>query len=303
MSGRAVKSVAEHVDVTPKGIHICFEDGLPDPDTGKGKHRTYTCGKPPKVPMAKLTSVTTALGVIDKAALKYAAERQTARALVDLARTGDLPASADAALSRLSKRQMRFFQVWDAKAERGNVTHDAIVKLMAGAPIPADRDFPLDQRDFVRGAAAFVADVRPKAIDTEKMVASLDYGFAGRFDFYGHLTNAQAWGILPSDTCRVDFKTLEAFDYYKDGTRKAPYDENLAQLPAYELAAVESGYPAADHLVVVRIDGTGAYDLCPTWIGPDVFLKALALYRERKTIAELKPEHLKPKRGGRRKAA
>lgn len=288
--------MAEHVETTPSGIQIVFEDGLPDPETGKGKKRTYLCGRPPEVEMAKLTSVTTALGVMDKAALKYASEQLTVAGLIDLARRGELPQSVEGALSRMTAQRLRFFQVWDSKAERGNATHDALVKLMAGEAIPADGDFPADQRGFIRGAAAFVADVRPRAIQTEVMVASLEHGFAGRFDFYGHLLNAGAWGIDPDDTCRVDFKTMEAFKTYKDGTRHAPYDENLVQLPAYELAAVESGYPAADHLVVVRIDASGTYDVCRVWIGPDVFLKCLDLYRERQTIAATKPAHLKPSR-------
>ncbi len=254
--------MAEHATTTPSGWQIVFEDGLPD-KVGKSKRRTYT------VDGERYPSVTTALGVIEKPGLLYAAEKLTVSACIELARDGELPLYVDAALSRMRARELTFRAIWNQKAERGTTTHEDLLLLATGEPLRELALYPPEVRGFLKGVAAWFADVRPEVVDSELFVASKAHGFAGRLDLRC---------VIDGRVTLVDLKT-GPIQRNKDGTVKPPYTEAIAQVGAYELAARECGYGSTDVQAILRVDEDGERDFYVTVAEPRVFLAALELYR------------------------
>lgn len=269
-----------HETVTPSGVSIAFEDGEPDPATGKAKRRQYL------VNGEKLPSVTTVLGILDKPGLMYAAEKLAVQGALQLAEDGALPQTVEGALARMKSRELRFWQVWGAKADRGTVTHEELVALATGGALADLDSVAPDQREFLQGAADWFADHRPEVIEQEVMVASIEHGFAGRHDFFGRVP------ALGEGTFLVDYKTTEKLPRYKDGQVKAPYPEHLAQLAGYQIARRECDYEVADFQVVVRIDSTGAHDTTISWVDERVFLAVLEAYKAVKGIGASRPKRV-----------
>lgn len=297
--------MAEHLTVTPNGIGILFEDGEKDPETGKGKKRCYKVA-PLEVARAasdlaeetehwmdqvrlrgeKYPSVTTVLGMLDKPGLIWWSERLGVEGCIELARAGGLPLDPDAALGQLTRHGLRHFQVSEQKAQRGHLSHGDLVKFFRGEPL-ADMDrVPEDQRGFLRGMAAFLADARPKVHRSEFMVASVEHGFAGRPDsqaeFGAHtLPSGQR---LPRGLGQVDVKTHDRLPRTKPskthplGQLKTPYPEHLLQVALYEVGTRECGFDATDWQGILRIDAEGNYDFTCSWLAPERALALLPAY-------------------------
>lgn len=209
-------------------------------ENGKKKRRRYT------VDGAQYPSVTTVLGVMAKDGLQWAAEKLTVEAMLELARNGvDLEQlDVDKALAVAQQLEIRFDQVWKGKAEIGTAMHE----------LPLSTWLP-----------------HFEVLQNEEMVASKHHGFAGRFDYFG-----QYKGRL----VRLDIKTTETIDRYKDGRAKLPYKEHLAQLGGYEIAAAECGYPTADLSGVLRVTRDGSdTDLYLCRPRERLFMAALDLYK------------------------
>jgi hypothetical protein len=267
-----------HETTTPSGLVIAFEDGEPDPETGKGKRRCYT------VNGDKLPSVTTVLGVIDKPGLQWAAEKLTVAGCVALARRGELPQHPDAALGKLGHEGLRFRQVWDQKAQSGSLAHEDLVALAAGDATLRDlADLSDVERGHARGVSAWYADYRPEVVDQELMVASVEHGFAGRLDMRATTFKLPGLGLW-------DLKTTDELPRFKNGRVKPPYDEHLWQVEAYEVAARESGYGESDYRAVLRVDANGEYDVTVSWVSAAGFLSALQLYLHKRATTSTRPE-------------
>lgn len=267
--------MAEHVTTTPTGIWITFEDGEAD-EHGKRRRREYL------VNGTKLPSVTTVLDILDKPGLRFAAEKLGVAGAVQLAAEGVLPQDPAAAMVALKDRDLTHWQIWAQTARRGDVSHADLVALLAGEE-PTNLDqVREEERGFLRGVAGFCADRRPGLINHEQMVASVEYGFAGRYDLCC---------VLDSDVVRLDLKTTEVLPRYKDGQVKPPYDEHVLQLAAYELAARESGFAPSDWQGVLRVDASGAWDLTRSWLATaDAFLAVLAAHRALKAAGAERPK-------------
>lgn len=279
--------MAEHTSTTPSGISILFEDGEPNSVTGKSKKRAYT------VNGEKLPSVTTILGILDKPGLPWAAEKLTAAGAVELAREGALPLHPAGVLSAMGARNLRFRQVWDGKADRGKLSHEDLVHLAAGRELPPLSDYPREQRGFISGVAAFMADYRPTIHESETMVASLEHGYSGRPDLVVTLGVDRLLDGEPAPRGRglLDLKTHEKLPRTKPsqthprGQIKTPYPENLLQLGLYEIARRESGYEPTDWQAVVSVDVEGTVDFTVSWLEPERALDMLPAYRTFKACA------------------
>lgn len=266
---------------TPSGFVVEFEDGTPDPDTGKAKRREY------RVNGRKLPSVTTILGILEKPGLPFWSERLTAEGCIELARDGGLPLDVDGALGQLTRRQLRHFQIKEQKAERGKLSHEDLVHLAAGRDLPPLDSYPEDQRGFVRGLAAFLADYRPEIVHSELMVASLEHGYAGRLDLHAELgiTTQPNGRPAPRGVGLLDLKTHDRLPSTKpskanpEGQVKTPYPEHLIQVGLYEMASRESGYDPTDWQAIVRVDAEGNYDFTVSWLEPEAALELLPAYR------------------------
>lgn len=267
-----------HETTTPNGLTITFEDGEPDPETGKSKRRSYL------IDGEKFDSVTTVLGVLDKPGLKYGAEKATMAGAIELARNGGLPQDLDRAIGRLQSEGLRFWQVWGGKARRGTVSHEDLVRLTLGQEIFDLDTFPEDQQAFIRGVSGWVADERPEILEAEVMVASKPLRVAGRHDLFGRLPRRH-----PTAKFLIDLKTTDKLPRYKSGEVKPPYPEHLLQLGAYELLRRASGYEPSDYQAVLRVDAAGAHDLFVTVADPAAFVAVLECYRALKGVPT-KPE-------------
>ena len=249
---------------TPVGVTIAFEDGEPD-ESGQAKRRCY------RVNGEKLPSVTTVTGQFEKPGLQWAAEKLTVAGCVALAHDGELPLDVMGCLSRLRARGLRFRQIWDRKAERGHLAHGDLVAYATGGELPDILSVPPEERGFLQGVAAFQSDHAPEVLYSELIVASPRYGFAGRLDSLLRLRGRDGVGLL-------DLKTTESIPRYADGSPKPPYLENILQVSGYHMAAIESGYPAADWAAVLRVEASGEYVLTEIPIMHSAFLRALAVY-------------------------
>lgn len=238
------------IETTPSGLEVAFYDSIGV--DGEPQQRRYL------VDGERLVNVTTATGIYMKEALLGWVEAET--------REG---------------RDWR--ETRDLASKRGTSTHDLILRMLMGRASLADLDD--EDRAFGQAGARWLMDRSPKVLDAERMVASTEHGFAGRFDLLAR---------LDGKATRVDFKTTTRWSYKRKAGKPTdlklpPFFEGVLQLSAYELAARESGYAAADTLLIVRLGPDGTYDETAVPYVPDRFLSALAAYdAKRETERELR---------------
>jgi hypothetical protein len=291
--------MAEHLQITPAGVGILFEDGEKDLESGKGKKRCYTIAQLPMDATTRSTevmayvrengqqlpSVTTVLGMLEKPGLMWWSEKLAVAGCIELARDGGLPLKTEAALGQLTRHGLRHFQVSEQKAERGKLSHEDIVHLAAGRTLPPLSEYPEDQRGFIQGLASFLADYRPSIEASELMVASLEHGFSGRLDVIGTLgVKTQPNGRpAPRGRGQIDLKSHDELPRTKGGKLKTPYPEHQLQVGLYEVGYRESGYEPTDWRAIVRVDSHGNYDFTVSWIEPErapLLLPVFRLFRD-----------------------
>lgn len=257
-----------HERTTPAGQRVIFEDGL------DGRRRTYWLGE--QATENKIPSITTVLGVMEKEGLHFAIEKLTVDAAVQMARNGGLPLEVGEALGQMKGQGLSFRQQWNAKADKGTATHDWLSKLMADPDTPV----PEDCEPFAQGIEQWRFKYGPVAVQSEVMVASPTHRFAGRFDLLADLPTL-------GSVARIELKTTGSLPRHKKtGEVLPPYTENLWQLAAQELAAVESGDPPSEVQAVLRVDEQGEWDFHVTTVEPRGFLAALSLWRALRNIPE-----------------
>ena len=243
----ASKREPNSTETTPSGIEISYfdsvgVDGLP-------QQRRYL------VNGDRVANVTTVLGVLAK------------EALLDWA-------------SKLATEGKRWKDVRNEAGERGHNTHHLLLQLLTGddASLAA---LPEDHRAHGQGAFKFVRTRKPQVIETERMVASAEHRYAGRFDLLADIDGIRTL---------ADAKTLTRWAYKrKDGeltTEKyPPYDENLLQLDLYQGGLIESGYEPAERGLIVRLGPDGNFDETYVELEPERGLAILHAYRA-KSAAE-----------------
>ena len=272
----AAKRPPNSVEVTPSGIEIEFWDSIGV--DGQPQQRRY------RVNGEKFVSVSTVAGVYEKWALTPAAVKLTEHGVIALAQSGiDIAAQTQESLRALMiERGLHFDSVWGVARERGDIAHDMLVRLVRDGKVPRLSQFPADIRPWISAGLKWFMQAQPKVLDAERMVASAEHAFAGRFDLLCELRDGRIG--------RVDYKTVtewkERRDYKGKPTGKLlpPYDENLIAVEGYEIGAVESGYDASDVRLIVRLGPDGDYDVCESWADADHFLCALEAYRSRKRL-------------------
>ncbi|MDQ3730276.1 MAG: hypothetical protein M3355_11890 [Actinomycetota bacterium] len=268
---------------TPSGITIDYYDAV-GVDGEKQTRRYLVNGE-------KLVSVSTVAGIFDKPALPSWAARVTLEGIEHLLWHTRLDPDFTPVDLRhlLRKHGLDHDSVRDAAAERGTAAHDALVKLLAEGKVPNPSDYPVEQRGYIQAGARWAEETEPEIIDAERIVASVEHGFAGRFDLLCRIGERVG---------RIDFKTLSAWSFRKSKGEPTdellpPYPENLVQLAGYELAAVESGYDPSDFQAVVRLGPDGRYDMTESWAEPRHFLDMLAAYRSRADLNAIGTERRK----------
>lgn len=262
-----------HERTTPNGTTIYFEDGLPDPETGKSKRRTYWLGE--KSTDTKVPSITTVLGVMEKDGLHYAIEKLAVSAAIELAKDGGLPLDLDEALGIIKGRELSFQQQWRAKASKGTDIHDYFERLL----VEGEGGIPTECEAFAQAILAWREVYAPQVLQSEVMVCSTRHRVAGRFDCLATIPQLEA-------DVRIELKSMALISRRPSGEVYPPYTEHLWQLAGQEMCALESGDPPSQLQAVLRVDEEGAYDFHVTQVEPRGFIAALRLWRALRGIPE-----------------
>ena len=216
-------------ETTPSGLRIEFwDERRAEIPTAEQKRRYLVDGK-------KLPSVTHFTGLLDKPGLLWW--------VADLVRQG---------LDWQDEKKRA--------GRRGTVTHQVALDLLTGKR-RALSSVEEAHRPYAQAISAWILERQPEVIEAERMVASVEHGYSGRLDLHAEL---RGWDGAP----RIDFKTKEKWPVDQDGHRRRPYETEVMQLDLYEIAAVESGYPAADFGLIVRLGPDGTYDESPFRLCP-----------------------------------
>jgi len=217
-------------ETTPSGYRIEFWDEVRAEFPEARQRRRYLVND------KKLQSVTHFTGLLDKPGVKFW--------VADLVRQG-----------------LDWQEELKRAARRGTVSHKVVLDLLTGTrrSLSSVED---EHRPYAQAVSAWILERQPKVIEAERMVASLEHGYSGRFDLHAEL---RGWTNAP----RIDFKSKERWPIDRQtGKRRPPYETEVMQLDLYEIAAVESGYPAADFGLIVRLGPDGTYDETPFLLSP-----------------------------------
>lgn len=278
-------------DTTPSGMLVEYQ--------AKPK-RLY------RVNGVEVPSVTTVLNVLDKSgALTYWGMKVGVEGVLELFRRevieaklefpdfnleikhGDQEVDTALLVELLKTEKLTVNHVKDKAADRGINVHDAFEQWGKTGDLPLPDDFPDSERGYVAGLCEFLRDADPETVDMEVMVGSAQHGFAGRYDtrlkftadkeIVVHRTpvrGAQLATVAAGTTVLADLKTSAGI-----------YDSHFIQLVAYELASVESGYPATDAQYVIHVTADGNYEFVKSIAKAEHFL---AVKKTRDALEDLK---------------
>jgi hypothetical protein len=133
-------------------------------------------------------SITNAIGVIDKPALKFWAARQCAEFTADnLDSLGPLDRQ-----SRIDLVRGAPFRSSGNAANIGDIVHDTIDKRIKGQQVDTTA-FPPSAQKCMRSFAAFERTYKPRWIESEFTVWSDTYGYAGTADWSAYVGD---WTVL-----------------------------------------------------------------------------------------------------------
>lgn len=236
--------------------------------TSRGGAREYTW--PPTG--EKFVSVTTAIGVIDKPALRGWIGRSVAEyAINNLKQVVQIaekdPEGAVDLLKGAPWRQR------DKAANIGSSVHAAIEAQIVGRPTPP---VPDELAPFMTQFAAFVETFKPVFEMSEATVYSREHGYAGTLDSMAALALT-----LMGDRTLLDVKTGSGV-----------YSEAALQMSAYARAefiglpdGTEAPMPPIDSAAVLHLR-PDSFELIPVRIDAEIFatfLSALDIFRAKKT--------------------
>lgn len=185
--------------------------------------------------------------------------------------------------ANLAREDKDWRKVRAEAGDRGTVSHHLLLQLLTGAGGNL-AGFAPEHRPYGQAAFKWVRHRRPNVVESERMVASVEHGYAGRLDLFAGIED------IPTLT---DFKTVTKWSYIRDReTREltdekyAPYDENLLQLDLYQGARVECGLPAAERGLIVRLGPDAEYEETFVGLDPERGVAILKAYRAKSDAAK-----------------
>lgn len=180
--------------------------------------------------------------------------------------------TADEIITELVKRKLDVNRVREAAADRGNLPHEQLAVYATTGQSPTLDEVPADRHGFTMALAAFLLDARPEFVDSELLVASVEYGYTGTLD---------ARVIMPDTTYLVtDWWIDEDGEFQEERGEFSPalrmidaktsetprtkpgrgvYTQHHLQLALYENAAIECGKEPTDEQLVVNLHESGRY--------------------------------------------
>ncbi len=237
-------------------------------------HRYWIC-RPKERPFDRepAISVTSALSILDKPALRRWQGNEDATAVLGLERDGELRGvPTDKAIYVARERGYGAEALRDKGGARGTAVHEALRLWCSEQKIPNLSDYPDEVRGYVQAMCDFLVVEQPEPLIVERIVGSPQHGFAGRLDLIAGLDKAR---------CLIDAKTAKnAF----------MYPENHAQLGGYSLTFPECGIDPVDKMLILSLAEDGSWRLDEGLGTPDDFLSILNAHRRVSALKKaLKP--------------
>lgn len=283
-------SVTVHRDTTPSGLVIEY---VPEQWIGKLKtKREY------RVDGVTVPSVTTVLDILNKPGLSWWGMKVGVEGVLELVRRGradtrinwgdDLtvefsPDTAEAVVKLLTEEKLTVNHQLTKAGDRGTNVHSALEDwaTSGGEFFPTPAEFPDEERPYVEALLQWIdaLDGAYSIVATERMVGSVEYGFAGRFDLILNL-------LEPRQFVRKHYKRKDSVKFpLKKGhyridlkTSSGVYRSHRLQLAGYEVASIESGYPPVDGGLILRVDKEGFYEFVPSEASGEDFLAVKQAY-------------------------
>lgn len=196
-----------------------------------------------KVDGVYLPSVTTIIDYVTPKNLSWWAMVVGVKAACALAAAGIVnPAKDDPEdiVTLIRERRLSVYHIRDEKGEEGKAVHKAAEVYAKTGEVPRLKDYPKDVQPKIQALANFLLDARPRILKSEERVASLEYKYAGTFDWLVDIDGER--GI-------VDLKT----------GKRIYADSQFPQLAAYEQANVECGEAPTAFQAILHLGADGEY--------------------------------------------
>jgi len=201
------------------------------------------------------------------------------------------PATAEELTALLTAQQLTVNHVRDKAGTRGLAVHGALEDWAASGRLPDPSIFPAEEAGYVRGLLAFLRDVDPEPVASEVMVASREFGFAGRYDLRLRVTKPRpvVAKIYPKKPPLM--KTLQPGELLTDlKSSKGVYESHPRQLEAYEKASIECGWAPTLARGIIHVTEDGRYEFVRSWAQFSDFLAVLMVWRSDQAMKRRKKE-------------
>lgn len=152
------------------------------------------------------------------------------------------PATEATVTPLLTREKLTTNHQRDKAGTRGRSVHAALELYASAGVVPKLAQFPPEDRGYVQALAAWLLDYRPECLETEAMVGSAAYRFAGTYDLRARIRGLGE-GLVDAKTSKHVYPV-----------------SHFSQLMGYEIAAVECGRRPADFEAVLRLGVDGEYE-------------------------------------------
>lgn len=237
-------------------------------------------------------SVTQILGVLDKPALPWWGMTVGVQGVAQLRNLGaEIPwADADGITKMLTEHKLTVNHVRDKGGARGSGAHGALEQWMQFGTPPQPLAFPVEERGYMQALARALIALRPEVIATEVMVASVEHGFAGRYDLVARIRSKDSelmerLGLELGATALLDLKTSKGI--YPD--------QHFPQVEAYEGASVECGGDPTDARLVLRLGADGMFEVARSYATFEDFLAIKGAFDALRRLKAAKPRKARAK--------
>ncbi len=227
-------------------------------------------------------SVTSALSILDKPALRRWQGNEDATAVLGLERDGELRGvPTDKAIYVARERGYGAEALRDKGGARGTAVHEALSLYCSERRVPNLSDFSDEARGYVQAACDWLLTVAPEPLIVERIVGSPKHGFAGRFDLIAWIPNIPGGLLSESKRTLIDFKT---------SANAGLYPESHIQLAGYQLAFEECGIEPVDRAIIVSLDPDGFWKTTECKASAEDFLSVLEMQKRLSMLKKaLKP--------------
>lgn len=211
----------------------------------------------------EIDSVSSIVGTLDKPALLYWYEDQTARGAVQAERMGELvDVPEEDYAKRIKALGLGASAKRDEGADRGNAIHAAFHKLATEGKAPNPAEFPALARPWVQGALCAWLAMDPELIASEEIVCNPVYLYGGRPDLVA---------MVDGKRTLIDYKTGKG----------RVYDQAHYQTRLYEMALRHCGVEI-ERIVIVGINDSGGFELIDCEITEAEAEALIVVYRSRR---------------------